>query len=56
MSKACGYIPETLTLYVREWVCPQCGFWHERDINAAQNIEAVGLTVLTSSLTSCPTL
>jgi putative transposase len=40
----CGYILEMLTLEVREWACPQCGVWH--DINAAKNIEAVGLTVL----------
>ena len=42
----CGYILEMLTLDVREWACPQCGVWHDRDINAAKNIEAVGLTVL----------
>ena len=42
----CGYVLETLTLDVREWVCPQCGVWHDRDVNAAKNIEAVGLTVL----------
>jgi putative transposase len=42
----CGHVLETLTLDIREWVCPQCGVWHDRDINAAQHREAVGLTVL----------
>ncbi len=42
----CGHVLETLTLDVREWACPECGVWHDRDINAAKNIEAVGLTVL----------
>jgi putative transposase len=44
---ACGYIYEALTLDVRQWTCPnpQCGMRHDRDINAARNILAVGLTV-----------
>jgi putative transposase len=44
---ACGYINTTLTLDVRVWTCPNpdCGIRHDRDINAAKNILAVGLTV-----------
>jgi putative transposase len=44
---ACGYIYAALTLDVRQWTCPnpKCGVRHDRDINAAKNILAVGLTV-----------
>jgi putative transposase len=42
---ACGHVVETLALEVRQWTCPGCGVRHDRDINAAKNILAVGLTV-----------
>ncbi|WP_228350304.1 RNA-guided endonuclease InsQ/TnpB family protein [Rhodocaloribacter litoris] len=41
----CNYTMETLPLDVRKWVCPRCGEEHDRDINAAQNVLAVGQTV-----------
>ena len=34
----CGYIYNGLTLNEREWKCPQCGEYHDRDLNAAINI------------------
>jgi putative transposase len=40
----CKYVVEDLSLDVREWVCPQCGVWHDRDINASRNILAEGLS------------
>jgi putative transposase len=41
----CGHIVDSLPLDVRQWICPECGVRHDRDINAAKNILAVGLTV-----------
>ena len=41
----CGHVLDTLSLDTRHWTCPACGRVHDRDVNAAQNILAVGLTV-----------
>lgn len=39
----CGHrYADTKDLSVREWACPECGAWHDRDVNAAKNIRDEG--------------
>jgi putative transposase len=42
----CGFTMKKMPLDVRQWICPECGEPHDRDINAARNIKAAGLAVL----------
>ncbi len=35
----CGHTLEVLALDVRRWKCPGCGTDHDRDRNAARNLE-----------------
>ncbi len=37
----CGYYHRHLTLADREWICPQCGRHHDRDMLAAHNIKLI---------------
>jgi putative transposase len=52
---ACGHVLDSLSLDVRQWVCPKCGVRHDREVNAAKNIVAVGHTVLASGESVRPT-
>ena len=46
-APGCGHKVDKLPLAVREWTCPVCGVVHDRDVNAAKNLQeyAVSYTV-----------
>ncbi|MFN3680396.1 RNA-guided endonuclease InsQ/TnpB family protein, partial [Thermosynechococcus sp.] len=39
LCSVCGWKNEALTLADREWTCPECGTHHDRDLNAALNLQ-----------------
>jgi len=55
---ACGLVHGGLRLSDRKWSCPECGCVHDRDFNAAVNLENWGVNALlaassTESLNAC---
>ena len=46
VCSACGHTATVMPLKVRSWTCVHCRTSHDRDVNAASNIRAEGLSVL----------
>jgi putative transposase len=42
VCSACGVRDGPKPLNIREWQCNECGTVHDRDVNAAKNIAALG--------------
>ncbi|MBY3433415.1 transposase [Rhizobium laguerreae] len=55
LCHCCGWKNEALTLKDRKWVCEGCGTEHDRDVNAAVNLEnyAVRHITASSAVTAC---
>jgi len=52
-SKICSCCAERLEqidLGIREWICPGCGAFHERDVNAAINLRNMSVS---STVSAC---
>ncbi|AHK79229.1 transposase [Ectothiorhodospira haloalkaliphila] len=47
MCSVCGAVQKAMPLSTRQWICPDCGVHHDRDVNAARNLAhyAVSSTV-----------
>jgi putative transposase len=43
ICSSCGYKNTKLTLKDRDWTCPNCNDYHDRDVNAAKNLYGTGL-------------
>ena len=39
LCSRCDYRLPELSLSVQEWICPECGMYHDRDANAAENLK-----------------
>ena len=46
LCSECGYKKEDLELSEREWVCPKCQVYHDRDVNASVNLRNEGIRIL----------
>ena len=46
ICSCCGCVSGKKPLHIRQWICPECGEIHDRDINAAKNILQEGKRIL----------
>ena len=46
LCSACGFLQANLPLEAYRWTCEGCGTTHDRDVNAAINIEVEGLRLI----------
>jgi putative transposase len=52
LCSVCGYKnPDVKNLTLREWECPQCHAYHQRDINASINLKNEAMRLLTVGTT-----
>ncbi|MGA9382677.1 MAG: RNA-guided endonuclease TnpB family protein, partial [Phormidium sp.] len=49
LCNCCKYKNDSLTLEDREWNCPKCGTYHDRDENAAKNIREEGIRIMSTN-------
>lgn len=50
LCSCCGHRLSELALSVRQWVCPECGAAHDRDVNAALNLRNLAVS---STVSAC---
>ena len=53
LCSECGYKYSNLKLSEREWTCPSCKTKHDRDYNAAKNIEKEGERIYNNKIGNC---
>ena len=41
LCSTCGYEHLNMNLSIRDWICPSCNTIHDRDINAAKNLDNI---------------
>jgi putative transposase len=46
----CKFKNDLINLSIRDWICPNCQTHHDRDSNAAKNLRAEGLRILSTAV------